>query len=1131
MEALLREASYMADGIERLKAALADRYEIEREIGHGGMGVVYLGREIKHDRSVAIKVLRRDVASAVSIDRFHREIEVEASLAHPHIVPLHDSGEVDGVPYCVMPFVEGETVEDRVLREGPLPIAEALRIARQVADALDYAHERGIVHRDIKPRNILLTSKHAVVTDFGICRAVEIAGGKSLTSSGIVIGTPTYMSPEQGDPDAQTDGRSDVYSLGCVLYEMLIGEPPFTGPSAQVIISRHMSETVPSLRVARPAIPEGVEAIVQKALSKAPVDRYQTGGDFAQDLKAVETEVLPSGSLSSGIRTPGWLAGRDRAPKLRLLATDSRQRIRRWLVGWRRVAAVILLLFLIGTAIAVWRMRWLEPSEAFAFPEPSDYIALPLALQASTAAEDSLAQRVSVDVAHVLAGFADLSVVRPDVVSPLLTRIGVERTALNSAQDGLRVAEAAKANRLVVVSVRIVRDSAVATAARYDVETRSFVDQRSATAEADNFPSLARQLAGQLLDLPPAQLARIGQFPSVRAARQMQDGEHHLNRWELESAELSFRQAVAEDTTYARARLLLAMTLFYQGTRDPERLRGLGSEIRRHASAADRQAAGLGYADSLHVAGFRAFGEGDLEGARQAYRQLTEAGSTDHHAWLMRGIIEDHDSHLVQGEDGGLTPRGSWDEAVRALRRAVEVQPVFYLGYANLHEVYGRMSEFTLGGYCQGFQPPGSPPRPIWAPYGPEGLVFLCIASLDPTRWEVVERDEPAPSRPELREEAERLLSRAADRLRDWLEVAPPDDPQTHLIQVDWLLDQRLSLFRFQPGMADSLAREALVHARMADSVVRDTVPETVLQLGALELAAGQVEEAVRTTQRGLEAWERMRGADQPPPAPAANVALATGRAEDALRLARSAGALLDWWADDPEGEGDLLLAPGSEVQLLQAYGSLGFVDSGTYEALERVRGGWAARGYSPTQQSYLRRYLLDQVVSALVPDSVLLAEWISRLEDPPDLWMGLAAMHEDPEGAARLFSRWWEQQRVERLAPRTAYLGAVLARQVGQDSVALLLLDRTREAVLRVRLLDTGWGLRTRSYLLSARSHVALGNRPAARQHYLEFLRAWESSDPRFRPLLEEARAFLAQDAGGPTRSSPSSLNSDGGG
>src|SRR5436309_2472880 len=222
----------MSDLSPRLTAALADRYRIERELGHGGMATVYHAEDLKHHRQVAIKVLRPELATAVGPERFLREIETTANLRHPHILPLYDSGEAAGFLYYVMPLVEGESLRDRLNRDKQLPIDDALEIAREVADALGYAHSRGVIHRDIKPANILLERDHAVVADFGIARAVSAAGTEKLTETGLALGTPTYMSPEQSAGESDLDGRSDLYALGCVLYEMLAGQPPFSGPTA-----------------------------------------------------------------------------------------------------------------------------------------------------------------------------------------------------------------------------------------------------------------------------------------------------------------------------------------------------------------------------------------------------------------------------------------------------------------------------------------------------------------------------------------------------------------------------------------------------------------------------------------------------------------------------------------------------------------------------------------------------------------------------------------------------------------------------------------------------------------------------------------------------------------------------------
>jgi len=276
--------------MSRLAAALADRYKIERELGQGGMATVYLAQDLKHDRKVAVKVLRPELAAVIGAERFLQEIRTTASLQHPNILALFDSGAADGFLYYVMPFVEGETLRDRLHRERQLSVADSIGITSQVASALAYAHERGIVHRDIKPDNIIFSSGQAVVADFGIARAIGAAGGEQLTVTGMAIGTPTYMSPEQSAGESDVDGRSDLYSLATVLYEMLAGEPPFTGQTAAAIIAKRLGAPTPQVRVVRQAVSEPVDQALQKALQRVPTDRYATVAEFA---KALRTDTVP----------------------------------------------------------------------------------------------------------------------------------------------------------------------------------------------------------------------------------------------------------------------------------------------------------------------------------------------------------------------------------------------------------------------------------------------------------------------------------------------------------------------------------------------------------------------------------------------------------------------------------------------------------------------------------------------------------------------------------------------------------------------------------------------------------------------------------------------------------------------
>jgi serine/threonine-protein kinase len=279
----------VSEPFAELNAVLAEHYVIDRELGRGGMALVYLARDLKHERFVALKTLRPEIAMALGRERFLREIKLAARLQHPNILAVYDSGDAAGTLYYVMPFVEGESLRDRLDREPQLPLDDALQITREVADALAYAHDHDVVHRDIKPENIMLSGGHAIVTDFGIARAVSAAGGDKLTETGLAIGTPAYMPPEQSAGTGKVDRRSDIYSLACVLYETLAGQPPFTGPTAQAIMARHSLDSVPRLKVVREAIPDDVEVVIERALEKVPADRYQTAVQFRDALSSAST--------------------------------------------------------------------------------------------------------------------------------------------------------------------------------------------------------------------------------------------------------------------------------------------------------------------------------------------------------------------------------------------------------------------------------------------------------------------------------------------------------------------------------------------------------------------------------------------------------------------------------------------------------------------------------------------------------------------------------------------------------------------------------------------------------------------------------------------------------------------------
>lgn len=291
----------MTDQLAPLTLAVSDRYRIQREVGVGGMATVYLANDVKHDREVALKVFRPELAAVLGADRFLNEIRITARLDHPHILTLIDSGATDGFLFYVMPFVRGESLRDKLKRERQLGIEEALTITRQVASALDYAHRQGVIHRDIKPENILIQEGEAMLTDFGIAMAVKEAGGNRMTETGLSLGTPQYMSPEQATGDRNLDKRSDIYSLAAVLYEMLAGEPPHTGATVQAIIAKLMTERPTRVRVVRDTVPEGIDAAITKALAKVPADRFATAADFSSALSRSE--------IRTGNRPPfKWIA-------------------------------------------------------------------------------------------------------------------------------------------------------------------------------------------------------------------------------------------------------------------------------------------------------------------------------------------------------------------------------------------------------------------------------------------------------------------------------------------------------------------------------------------------------------------------------------------------------------------------------------------------------------------------------------------------------------------------------------------------------------------------------------------------------------------------------------------------------
>ncbi len=609
----------MADLLERLRAALADRYVVESEIGRGGMATVFLAQDLRHDRRVAIKVLHPELAASLGPDRFLREIKIAAKLDHSHILALHDSGEADGLLYYVMPFVEGESLRERLEREGQLPTDQAIGIIVEVADGLAYAHERGVVHRDIKPGNILLSAGHARIADFGVARALGAASAGQATATGLAVGTPTYMSPEQAGA-GDVDGRSDTYALGCVLYEMLSGDPPFDGPTPQSLLAKHAVEEVPSLRTTDPEIPLYVECVVERAMAKDPADRFQTPGELA--------ETLTTGTVVARVRR--------------------QRRTRRAAVAARATAVAAVL------GLAGW---WISTMSVG--PEFERLAVLPLVDLTNDPEQ-----------AYLAAGVHEALIVE-------LGRLGLSVTARRTmaryrdTDKGIReIAEELGVDGVIEGSVYRQGDSLEIATRLYDKN-----EQEIWTASFDGvmpniislYRGFARAIADQIqLSLKPGDEARLGETAPVNPEvyEAYLRGMHILNNirrlTDAEQAVEYFNQAVEQNPAdpLAYAGLALCYATLGHSPDPPPNTWPLARAAAERAIRLDSTSA-EGWSA---LADYRSYSERDWAGAERAFRRANElnpslAMNHYHYAWY-------------------LALFGRVEEALAEHRRAAELDPL-----------------------------------------------------------------------------------------------------------------------------------------------------------------------------------------------------------------------------------------------------------------------------------------------------------------------------------------------------------------------------------------------------------------------------------------------------------------------
>ena len=628
--------------MDRLSAALADRYAIEREIGAGGMATVYLARDQKHDRQVAVKVLRPELAAVVGAERFLHEIQIAAKLNHPHILTLIDSGEAHGFLYYVMPYVQGESLRDKLQREKQLSVEEALAITQDVAGAMAYAHAQGVIHRDLKPGNILLHEGEAMVADFGLALALRAAGGQRLTETGLSLGTPEYMSPEQATADHDVDDRSDIYSLGAVLYELLAGEPPHTGRSTQAIIAKLLTERPTPLRILRNTVPEAVDRTVMKALAKTPADRYATVAQFAEALTEASTKA------------PGVSLGTGREERVR-----------------RLVPTALLAALVVGGGW--WALSRLGPASA----QVDSLVVLPLDNLSGDPEQEWFVEGMHDAIISELAGIGSLRVISR---TSAMRYQDTDKSVPQIARE-LDVAAVLEASVLLVGdSVRIQAQLIQAFpeerhlgAWSYDRHLRDVLAVHS---------ELARAIAEEIkVTLTPGEEARLAVERPVdpEAFRLWLKGNFHLTRLNEQSfrrALESYQEAVAIDPGYAPAYAGIAMAYLQLGgwhaSMPPQQL------FRRAKEAAERALALDSTLAEAHIvlARIRQLFEWDWGGAERAFRRGIEF---DPSTTLSRILYANF-----------LTSMGRFEESIELGRRTLELDPVSPEVYNELAWAFWR---------------------------------------------------------------------------------------------------------------------------------------------------------------------------------------------------------------------------------------------------------------------------------------------------------------------------------------------------------------------------------------------------------------------------------------------------------
>ncbi|MCC7131697.1 MAG: protein kinase [Gemmatimonadales bacterium] len=1071
--------------LEAVQAALAPRYEVDREIGRGGMATVYRARDAHVGRAVAIKVLRPELSYSRLADRFRLEIAIAAKLNHRHIVAVHDWGEAAGMLYYVMPLIDGETLRAALLRDGACSLDRAVAVIRDVAEGLEYAHRAGVVHRDVKPENILITSGYAMVADFGVARILEQATEDRMSSAGAVFGTIQYMSPEQAGGESRLNARSDIYSLACVCYEMLTLDTSFPRWSAErALVQRVLGQPLALARI-RPDLPPDVADVLHRALAVDPSDRFGSVLEFAAQLGA--TAAGGRATRAPGLR--GWLG---------------------WVAGRRRRALALGGLVVGALAAPVLGSLLVADPPAFT-GRPSSVVAVPFRDPMADGRDVTLADDLAAALTMELNQWESIRAVPRVALAGPAFDLGLAGPAVARADEGIALARRLGVQALVVIATSRAGDSVSVEATMYDAATGRGVGRPwQSRALATDLAALVGPIAKGLLELDGSRvdlsaLRERTAFPE--ALGQESKGRAALERWRLDEAERHFRQALAIDSTFAGAAQFLGLTLYWRSALAPEELSEVGPEIARLSGAAMRHADRLPARDRAHIRAFHAFQAGDYARARSEYAALLARDPTDVYAWLMAGSVEYRDPWLAPTPgDSVLRPRADLNLAVRAFAETTRLQPRFDLGYGHLFDIYERVAGPTERRGCWGFEEPRDEQLAPWDVSAPHRQRAFCPVAGEAISWrteaEFARIDSTA-----VRAGEARLLETRIRLLRRWAAYAPEEAKPRRELGVA-LLTMRARLGLAAPELSDSLGGEALRLHIEALALDPDTTRNELWHLASLHLAAGDPGGAVEWAERAL----RRPAPDppSPPPVQAANVFLALGQPTRALAALASDGRQR-FVQDDSTGR--LVAFGGAEfvIDRIRVLGASGVIGPDLLRELREVDRLWSSPRYSRRDRQVLYRAGALRVAPALVADSAALAAWDRGAGSPRG---GLWEMLVNPPTDAATVAGWLSAAVPGDAAglsdvSRTYLLGA-LAIRGGHPALAARLLARVDSIALDLDVLEIGWALRPVSSLLRGRALEAVGDRRGALVAFQRVVDSWGNPDSLTGPLVAEARAAV---------------------